>query len=197
MKFIKGFFIFFFVVILLALIAGLFMKKDFHVERSVVIAKPVGDVFDYVKYLKNQDNYSYWARLDPQMKKTYTGDDGTVGFVSAWEGNKDVGKGAQEITGIRENERIDYELRFIEPFETTNTSYMTTMSEGPSSTKVTWGMDGRMNYPMNVMMPFMGMDRMLGDQLQAGLTGLKSLMEQMPVAPPTPAPAVDSTKLNE
>jgi len=197
MKFIKGFFIFFFVVILLALIAGLFMKKDFHVERSVVVAKPVDEVFEYVKYLKNQDNYSYWAKLDPQMKKTYTGDDGTVGFVSAWEGNKDVGKGEQKITGITDNERIEYELHFIEPVEMTNTSYMTTTGEGPSSTRVTWALDGKMNYPMNVMMPFMSMDKMLGDQLRAGLTGLKSLMEQMPVAPPTPAPAVDSTKLNE
>jgi hypothetical protein len=36
--------------------------------------------------------------MDPDMKKTYRGTDGTVGFVSEWESNKkDVGTGEQEI----------------------------------------------------------------------------------------------------
>ena len=51
--------------------------------------------------------------MDPDMKKTYRGTDGTVGFVSAWDSEKDdVGKGEQEIIKITDGERIDYELRF-------------------------------------------------------------------------------------
>jgi hypothetical protein len=39
-------------------------------------------VYDYVKYLKNQNDYSVWAKIDPGMKTEFRGKDGTVGFVS-------------------------------------------------------------------------------------------------------------------
>ena len=72
------------------------------------------EVFDYVKYLKNQDNFSKWASMDPDMQKTYRGTDVTVGFVSAWASdNPDVGVGEQEIKAITAGQRIDFELRFI------------------------------------------------------------------------------------
>ncbi len=40
------------------------------------------------------------------------GVDGTVGAVSAWSGNREVGVGEEEIKKISQNERIDFELRF-------------------------------------------------------------------------------------
>ena len=32
------------------------------------IEKPNNEVFQYVKFLKNQDNFSTWAQKDPNMK---------------------------------------------------------------------------------------------------------------------------------
>lgn len=52
------------------MIAGLFMKKDYHIERNVTIDAQKDKVFDYIKYLKNQDNYSFWNKQDPEMTKT-------------------------------------------------------------------------------------------------------------------------------
>jgi len=125
------------ILIAVPLIVALFAKKDYEVEREITIDKPKEEVFDYVKFLKNQDNYSKWATMDPEMKKTYSGTDGTVGFVSAWESdNKDVGIGEQEIKKITEGERIDFELRFFEPFESTEPAYMTTESVSENQTKV-------------------------------------------------------------
>lgn len=125
------------ILIAVPLIVALFAKKDYEVEREIIIDKPKEEVFDYVKFLKNQDNYSKWATMDPEMKKTYRGTDGTVGFVSAWESdNKDVGIGEQEIKKITEGERIDFELRFFEPFESTEPAYMTTESVSENQTKV-------------------------------------------------------------
>ena len=111
------------------------------------------------------------------MKKNYTGTDGTVGFVSAWESdNKDVGKGEQEIMGITEGQRIDYELRFKEPFESKGGAYMTTADAG-GATKVEWGFEGNMAYPMNIMMLFMDMEKALGPSLAEGLDNLKKELE--------------------
>ncbi len=103
MKMVKRILIGLLSIIAVALIAALFLNKDYAVEREVEINKPKQQVFDYIKLLKNQDNFSVWAKKDPLMKKTYSGTDGTVGFISAWESDSsDVGVGEQEIKKIAE-----------------------------------------------------------------------------------------------
>lgn len=166
------------IIVALPLIAALFLKKDFGVEREIVINKPKQEVFDYVKFLKNQDHYSKWATMDPNMKKDYRGTDGTPGFVSAWESPKDdVGKGEQEIKAIKEGERLDFELRFLEPFESTDQAYMITEAVGENQTKVKWGFTGRMAYPTNLMLVCMDMEEMIGGDLETGLANLKAKLE--------------------
>jgi hypothetical protein len=165
-------------LVALVLIIALFVKKEYAVEREINVSKPKAEVFEYVKFLKNQDNYSKWANMDPAMKKEFRGTDGEVGFVSAWDSEmKDVGKGEQEITKITDGERIDYELRFIEPFESTDYTYMVTEGLNDSVTIVKWGFDGKMKYPMNLMLLFMDMEGMLGGDLEQGLTNLKGVLE--------------------
>jgi hypothetical protein len=164
-------------IIALLLILALFTKKAYGVEREITIHKPKADVFNYLRLLKNQDNFSKWASMDPNMKKTFRGTDGAVGFVSAWEGNKKVGTGEQEIKSITEGERIDYELRFIKPFASVSNAYMTTTGSGGQTT-VKWGFTGNMKYPMNAMMLFMNMEKMIGNDFSTGLSNLKGILEK-------------------
>lgn len=165
-------------IIALIIILGLIAPKNFQVEREILIKKSKEQVFAYIKLLKNQDNWSAWAKKDPDMKKEYRGTDGSVGFVSAWEGNKQVGKGEQEIKSIKEGERVDFELRFEKPWKTINPAYMITEREGDNLTKVKWGFSGKMPFPMNMMMLFMSMDKMAGKDFDEGLSNLKSLLER-------------------
>lgn len=179
MRILKIILIVILILIAIPLLTALFVKKDYDVEREITINKPKQEVFDYIKYLKNQDHYSKWAMMDPDMKKTYRGTDGTVGFVSAWESNKkDVGTGEQEIKKITEGERLDFELRFIKPFEATEAAYMVAEPVSENQTKVKWGFSGHMNYPMNLMMLFMDFDKMIGDDLATGLQKLKTVLEK-------------------
>lgn len=166
-------------IIALVLITGLFVNGKYSVEREVTINKPKQEVFDYVKYLKNQSNFSVWAKIDPAMKTEFRGEDATIGFVSAWDSkNPDAGKGEQKIVKIEDGVRIDYELHFIEPFESTDFAYLITEVQSENSTKVKWGFKGEMKYPMNLMMLFMDMEKMLAPDLQNGLNNLKSLLEK-------------------
>ncbi len=165
-------------LVALLLIVALFTKKEYGVERELVINRPKAEVFDYVRLLKNQENFSVWATKDPQMKKEYRGIDGTLGFVSAWDSEmEDVGKGEQEIKNIVEGVRIDYELRFIEPFASNDDAYLTFESVFESQTRVKWGFKGVMKYPMNLFLLTMDMEGMLGKDLQDGLNNLKMVME--------------------
>lgn len=165
-------------LVALFLIIALFIDGEYSVAKSVEINKPKDVVFEYAKYLKNQDEYSAWAQMDPNMKKTFKGTDGKVGFVSSWNSKKeDVGVGEQEIMAIEDGEIIKFELRFKEPFEATDNAYISTKSVNDNQTKVTWGFEGKMNYPMNFFMLFMDMEEMLGPDLQKGLENMKSNLE--------------------
>ncbi len=160
------------------LITAIFVPKEYSVTREVLINKSNSEIFNYLKYLKNQDNFSVWSKMDPNMKKEFKGTDGTIGFISSWDSdNKDVGKGEQEIIKITNGKRIDFELRFKEPFEETDYAYFTTEEIDSITTKVVWGLNGKMNYPMNIMMLFMNFDDLLGKDLEAGLNNLKNLSE--------------------
>ena len=165
------------VLVVLVLILGLFAKKNMQADKEIVINKPKAVVYDYIKLLKNQNEYSKWASMDANMKKNFNGTDGTVGFISAWDGNSDVGKGEQEIKKI-EGDRIDYELRFEKPFKATNTAYMAVKALTDSTTKVTWGFAGKMNYPLNAMSIFIDMGKKVGDDFGTGLINLKNILEK-------------------
>lgn len=165
-------------LIAVILIIGLISPKDYTIVREVIIDRPHQEVYDYAKYLKNHDNFSKWSSMDPNMKKEYKGTDGTVGFISSWESdNKNVGKGEQEIIAIDEGKRIDYQLRFFEPFESSDKAYMTFEPINANQTKVQWAFDGHMDFPMNTMMLFMDMEKMIGDDFEAGLDNLKKILE--------------------
>lgn len=161
------------------LIVALFVKKNFNVEKEIVINKPKQEVFDYIRLLRNQDNYSVWAERDPKMKRKFTGTDGAAGFISAWESDhKQVGMGEQEIIKITEGERIDTELRFIKPFKTQSDAYMITEAIDAGHTKVRWGFDGSFPYPFNALLLVMNMDKATGSDFSTGLSNLKALLEK-------------------
>ena len=176
MKIIKYILIILGILIALFLIVPLFLSNNYAVEKSITISRPKTQVFDYIKYLKNQNNYSKWGSMDTAMKKTFTGTDATPGFVAAWESdNKNVGKGAQEIKKINDT-RIDYELRFEKPMKDVADAYMSADSVAIDKTLVKWQISGYMKYPFNIMGLFM--DKIIGKDLEIGLQNLKKLQEQ-------------------
>jgi hypothetical protein len=166
-------------LVAIVLLVAAFVKKNYSVERELTINQPKQVVFDYTKFLKNQNKYSVWAKIDPTMKTEFRGTDGTVGFVSAWDSpNKDAGSGEQEITGIDEGNKIDYEIRFFKPMKSTDKAFMSFESVNDSVTNVKWGIYGKLKYPMNISFLFMNMDAMLGKDLEGGLNNLKIIIEK-------------------
>ncbi len=164
-------------LILLIAILALLAPKTYDVSRSIEISKPKNEVFQYLRFLKNQDKWSPWNKKDPDMKKEFRGTDGEVGSVSYWLGNKDVGEGEQEITKIVDGERVESELRFLKPWKSTSDAYMTTEETTNGGTKVTWGFSGKNKFPTSIFMLFMNMDKAVGGDFEEGLSSLKALVE--------------------
>lgn len=163
------------VLIAAVLTLGLIKPTEFKVERSILINSDKGVIMSNVKSLKNMENWSPWAKVDPSMKNTFAGNDGEVGSIHRWEGNENVGVGEQEITAIAEN-RVETELRFYEPWEAVNQAYFQ-LDEVDDGIKVTWGLLGENPFPSNA---FMNMDAMIGPDYEKGLASLKTLCESTP-----------------
>jgi len=166
-------------LIVLLLIAALFIKKDYTIVRDIVINKPKQDVFNYIRLLKNSANYNKWWRVDPNVRMTYSGTDGQVGFIAAWDSDlKSAGAGEQEVTEIREAELLDYEIRFFRPFKGVAQSQISTTAKASDQTLVKWQFSSRMNYPMNIMRVFVNFEHMLGRDQEQSLQLLKQELEK-------------------
>ena len=174
MKLVKKILLAIAIIIAIPLVIAIFVKKEYEIEREVIIQKPRQEVFSYLKHLKNQDQYNKWVMMDPNIKKEYKGTDGTVGFVYSWASDE-VGKGEQEIKKITEGERIDMEIRFIEPFAGIAYTPFTTEAVSENETRVRWAMKGKSSYPMNIMNLFM--NKTLGESLEGSLATLKTVLE--------------------
>lgn len=164
-------------IVLFIIILGIIAPKTYEVNRSIVINKPLSEVFRYLKYLQNQEDWSPWAERDPDMKRTFTGTDGEIGFVSGWESdNRQVGTGEQEITGIDEDKELRSQLRFLKPFKSQSDAYMR-VAHADGGTQVTWGFAGNNKFPISIMMLFMNMEKAIGGDFEQGLAKLKTTLE--------------------
>lgn len=157
------------------LFLALVTKKEYSIEREITIDKPSKAVFDYIKIIKNQEQFNVWVMKDPNVKIDYRGVDGTKGFVSAWEGNKQAGKGEQEIKEINEGENINIELRFEKPFKNVGQTYLITKPISANQTSLKWQMVGQNKFPMNIMNLII--DGLLGKDLEKSLINVKRILE--------------------
>lgn len=154
---------------------GFFAKKTYHIERSIDIEAPRAMVFESVSQFKNMDKWSPWNELDPNMKKSYSGTDGTVGASFSWEGNKDVGAGKQTIQSIGAD-RVDFLLNISEPFKADfPASFILTGDE--KITKVTWTLDPVLPFPVNVWAMFTNVNEAMGKDYDRGLGNLKKHLD--------------------
>ena len=166
---------------ILALIVGLLAyastkPNTVRYKRSAVInaspEKIVPHIADFHKWMA----WSPYEKLDPQMKRGYSGADSGTGAKYNWEGNNKVGMGTMEIIEVAPT-AVKVDLRFIRPFKNECLAIFNFVPQG-SSTTVTWAMDGPNLFMGKVMSVFMDMDKMIGKQFAEGLTSLKALAEK-------------------
>ena len=157
-------------------LAALFVKKEYKIERVIIIDQPVERVFDYLKYLQHQNNYNKWWMVDTNAVRHMKGNDGTIGCVVSWDSeNKQLGKGEQEIKSMVINSRIDQEIRFVKPFKSVAQIILYTEAITDDITRFRWVFKGRNQFPMSIMN--LVMDKLLGKDLEESAAKLKAILE--------------------
>jgi uncharacterized protein YndB with AHSA1/START domain len=165
-------------VLVAALLIYAATKPDaFRIQRSTSINAPPERVFGLINDFHNWGAWSPWEKMDPALKRTYSGAPSGKGAVYEWEGNKKVGKGRMEIKEASPPSKVVIKLDFLKPFEAHNTAEFTMERQG-DSTHVTWLMHGRQPYMIKVMSTFFSMDKMVGKDFETGLANLKNNAEK-------------------
>lgn len=162
------------------LLTAALQPADFRTARKINISAPPDAIFGWVNDLHKWQEFSPWAKMDPNAKNTFEGPSAGVGAIFSWEGNKQVGAGRMTIVESKPNELVCFKLEFLKPFAATNVVDFTFVPEGESTT-VTWAMCGERNFMMKAFGLIINCDKMCGDQFNKGLATLKSLSET-PVA---------------
>lgn len=153
-------------------------KPDtFRIQRATRIKVPPEKIFPFINDLRRWNAWSPWEKMDPALKRTYSGAESGRGAVYAWEGNNKVGQGRMEITESAPSSKITMKLDFIKPFEAHNFAEFTLESKD-DLTNVTWAMYGPSLYFGKVMGLFFSMDKMVGKDFETGLANLKAAAEK-------------------
>lgn len=157
--------------------------NTFRIQRTTSINAPPEKIFAIIDDFHNWPSWSPWEKLDPAMKRTYSGAASGQGAVYAWEGNSKVGAGRMEITDSASPSKITMKLDFIKPFEAHDIAEFTleppaTADTSVAVTTVTWSMHGPNPFISKVMQVFMNMDTMVGKDFDEGLANLKNIAER-------------------
>jgi uncharacterized protein YndB with AHSA1/START domain len=149
----------------------------FRVERSILIAAPAERIFPLIDDFRQWAAWSPYERLDPAMKRNYSGAASGRGAAYAWEGSGKVGAGRMEIAQSTPPSKVSMRLDFAKPFEAHNIADFTLEPQG-GTTRVTWAMQGPSPFLSKVMQVFLDMDTMIGKDFEDGLANLKAVSEK-------------------
>lgn len=164
------------IVLLIAFVGGAYLlPQHVTVERDVVIDAPPQEVFVHLNSFENFNEWSPWAKLDPDTKYTYKGPKSGVGARMEWTSDDpNVGNGTQEIITSEPYSLVESNLDF--GTDGTAVAYYK-LDPQDGATDLTWGLRADMgNNPIGRWMG-LAMDSMVGADYEKGLASLKKLIE--------------------
>ena len=150
--------------------------EEFKVSRTTSVKASPDVIFNQINDFHNWDKWSPWAKLDPNMKTTYSGPPAGVGSSYSWTGNDEVGEGKMTVIESRPSEQVKIDLDFIKPFAAKNLTEFSLKPDG-DTTQVTWVMTGKKNFATKAFCLVMDMDKMVGGDFEKGLAQMKTVVE--------------------
>ena len=153
------------------------MQPDiFRIERRMIVNAPPEEVFVQVNDFRKWDDWSPWAKLDPDATVAFEGSRAGPGAVFKWAGNAKVGQGTMTLVESKPGEFVRVDVEFVKPFEGRSTSEFTFRPQG-DRTQVTWTSYGPMTFLSKAMCLVMNMEKVLGPDMEKGLVQMKAVAE--------------------
>ncbi len=161
-------------IIVLLLIAAL-LPKNYNVEKTIIIKKPVPEVMNKVGDLNFYSQWNPWQQSDPTAKSIISGTPKTPGHKYSWEGKK-MGTGSLTLrdTDIK---HIHFDLEFVRPWKSKAKDNWLFEEWGDDECKTTWQNSGDLPWPIARLMGLL-INKNLNHQFETGLNNLKKLCER-------------------
>lgn len=163
------------ILAVVVLAAGLFLPKQVHAERSIVIDAPPAAVYDVIGSMRRFNEWSPWFERDPNAHYEFSGPDHGVGSRMTWASDQgDVGSGSQEIIAADPGRSVTTRLDFGD--EGGANAQLSIAPQGTAS-KVTWSFDA--SFEDDYFGRYFGLvlERLLGPDYEEGLANLKRVVE--------------------
>jgi hypothetical protein len=161
-------------IIAALLLIALISPATYLVEKSIVINKPVNEVYMKVADLKYYNKWNPWQQTDPTATANITGSADSIGHRYGWEGKK-VGVGSLTLANRTTNQSIHFDLEFVKPWKSKADDDWTFTNEN-GNTKVVWRNSGGLPFPVaRIMGPMI--KKNLNHQFEVGLSNLKKMCE--------------------
>jgi hypothetical protein len=161
-------------LLLALLVIAFILPGKYHIEKSVIIKRPVAFVMNRVADLNYYSSWNPWQQSDPDAKAEISGVPATKGHKYKWEGRK-TGMGSLTLRDIDEK-HVHFYLEFIKPWRSNANDNWLFEEWGSGETKVTWQNDGNLPYPVGRLMGAM-INKGLNKQFVQGLSNLKTMAE--------------------
>lgn len=155
------------------------LDGTYDVKRSITVNKANADVFYLVQDFNKWTDWSPWLSMEPDAKVDITGSGTNVNDEYTWSGEL-VGEGTITHVKVEQGKSIEQNITFKEPMESSSFVYWEFDSVNDSTTKVTWGMRGKMPFFFRFMTKMM--EPLIGMDYERGLKMLKELAEKGYVA---------------
>lgn len=166
------------VIILIVAILVFVLPTKMEFESSVSIDAPIEVVWENVNSVEDINSWSPWMDKDPNMKQEVSGEPGTIGETHTWDSeNPDVGSGSSTISELAPPNLVVTDLKFTGDMESEAKAYVR-LEETEDGTMATWGFEGEMPRPWNVMLLMMSAEDMIGEDYRNGLSRLKEMSEE-------------------
>ena len=152
-------------------------KPDvFRVARSTTIKASPLTIFPLINEMRSFNIWNPYEKKDPNIIGTYSGPESGKGASYAFKSSKS-GTGSLEIVDTSPPRKVAMKLTMVKPFVAENLVEFTLEPQG-DTTLATWAMNGRTPLLGKVMHLFLDMDKMVGNDFEAGLANLKALAER-------------------
>lgn len=165
-------------VAMLLVIAAL-MPSRYHVEKSIVVNKPVEQTKPFVGDFNHYSQWNPWQQMEPDAPKNISGTPMSPGHRYEWKGKK-IGTGSLTLKHI-DTKHIDIDLEFLKPWKAKAKDNWLFEEWNDGGTKITWQNSGALDWPIARLMGPM-IHKNLDHRFTIGLENLKKACENNPGA---------------
>ncbi|MES2006050.1 MAG: hypothetical protein V4450_16145 [Bacteroidota bacterium] len=163
-------------VILLFLLTGLFIRKEWTASEVLVIDIPVLRVYQYVRQLRNHYSFNQWISLNCRDIPELKGPDGQAGAEAIFEGKgSSNNKTVIAISNLVEGFWIDFEIR--SQGSAVEKIRIVTQSVNDIHTQISLLYSFRSRYPFNVFTAVSGHNHTMNRNARQSLVRLNKALK--------------------